>query len=282
MNKFKFDLISDLHEDINNFYLGQPNEGVENLVIAGDLAEYASLKNNAYETLRDAAFMYKRVFYVPGNHEYYGGNYQKVNEELRAQCEKLGVFFLQNDVVDIEGTDIAVVGGTAFADSNEGNPRTMHMLKQTMADFTYITYGEGNPLVLQNPSPYDVGHLADVRETRRTITPEIYYKLHKEAMSYFANEIQKRANKKIILVTHHALSEKSVMPRFFDEYHLNGGYRSCEEKFFEQHRNIAVHCHGHMHDFIRYELHSTRVYCNPYGYQRYEPKPGYRPITIEV
>jgi hypothetical protein len=287
----KFDLISDLHEDINNWSLQEPNEGSEVLVIAGDLAEYGSLKKNIFETLRDASFMYKNTIYVAGNHEFYGDNYQRVVRELKSKCDTFGnVHFLHGNSVFID--DIVFVGGTLFTDMNDNDDATKRVVRQCMADFFYITYGEKSPNPLVDKaiasSAWDFpgdqlnNYSHTVYGDMRICTPDDYVTEHRKMLLSFEDECTKYADKKIVLVTHHAMSEKSVMPRFQTDYLMNGGYRSHLEWFFEKHKNIAVHCHGHMHDIIRYDVANTRVYCNPYGYFKYEPKPNYAPQQIEV
>jgi hypothetical protein len=267
--KMKFDLISDLHEDINKWSLGDPNPGSEILVIAGDLCEYRKLAETNFKTLREANERYKHVIYVPGNHEYYGVNFQYFNLKLKEFCEQFsGIHFLQPGTFEVPDTDVAFIGGTLFTDMNGDDKATKYSIVQCLADFSYIFY------------------TGDHYE-RRIITPQDYVNIHREFTLYFENECERLKDKKIVLVTHHAMSDKSVMPRFQMEYLMNGGFRSKMDWFFEKHKNVHVHCHGHMHDVIRYTIANTRVYCNPYGYQSAhwkseENKPNYGPLQIEV
>ncbi len=284
--KFKFDLVSDLHEDINNYYPQAPNEGSSVLVVAGDLCEYAHLKATDYASLKEFKQLYERVIYVPGNHEYYGSLYQMVNDKVAENCDKIGVDFLNPGTVEIAGENIAFVGAALFTDMNGEDPVTMHRIREMMADFTYIQYIDENMALSlgANGEPAGTWREGLPYGMVRTIKPQDYVKLHRKFRLYMENECERLAqiDKKVVLVTHHAMSQKSVMPRYEREFFMNGGYHSRMEDFFHKHKNVAVHCHGHMHDYIRYEVAATRVYCNPYGYNKYEPKSNYGPLQIEV
>ncbi len=263
MNKtLQFDLMSDLHEDAGRFDIPAPNEGSTVLVLAGDLAEYQNLRSNNFKTLRAAKDLYEHVIYVPGNHEYYGGNYQNVNSFLEEECAKIDVKFLRGDVFELG--DVVFVGCTLFTNFNDENELTMKAIKQYMADFTYITYTEPD------------GH-------RHIITPENMLTEHKLSVKYIKQQAERFRDKKIVLVTHHAMSRNSVSPRLYAEYHINGGYYSDLDYLFHDNKNIHVHCHGHMHNYFRYDVANTRVYCNPRGYvKRGETSPNYGPCPIEV
>jgi Icc-related predicted phosphoesterase len=286
----KFDLVSDLHDDYNKTkgFPYEPNEGSEILVVAGDWMERQSFRNSKYQALREAQLMYKHVVVIAGNHEFYGANYQATVNEFREVMNGMeGVHFLHGDKWDVPFTDILFMGGTLFTDMNGDDPLTKARMKQYMADFTYITYG--GPIITPaiKSSAWDMsdGGFLDAPSTygdRKIVTPDDYVREWRAMTKYFEDTADENPDKKIVLVTHHAMSEKSVMPRFMIQYLENGGYRTRMEWFFEKHKNVHVHCHGHMHDFIRYEHANTRVYCNPFGYYRHEPKPNYGPLQIEV
>jgi hypothetical protein len=173
--------------------------------------------------------------------------------------------------------------GTENEDLHELTCRTV---KQCMADFTYITWGDRNAVNVIASSAWDYSDetlaLNGWGRGHRIANPRDYMAEHRKFTQFFEDECEKYADKKVVLVTHHAMSKKSIMPRFENDQLMNGGYASHMEWFFEKHKNVAVHCHGHMHDFIRYESAATRVYCNPFGYYRHEPKDQYGPLQIEV
>lgn len=266
----KFDLVSDLHEDINNFHTKPANPGSEILVIAGDLAEASFLRASNYASLKEYLDYYEEVIYVAGNHEYYGTNIQAVNNMLADECDRLGVRFLQCGTFEVPGTNVAFVGATLWTDMNGEDAATMHQIKQVMADWTYIGYKDdslvgGDPLMVNRFSPQQSAN-----------------EFHR-ALQYIEDECDRLNDRSVVVVTHHAMSTKSIVERFQNQWIMNGGFASDCDWFFHKHKNVKVHCHGHMHDYLRYNLGSATVYCNPYGYQKYmERKPHYGPLQIEV
>lgn len=287
----KFDLMSDLHIDVNKkFFLPEPNEGSEILVLAGDLAEFGSLMNTYFKPFHEMAKMYKHVVYIAGNHEFYGANYQATVKHFRETFGRMYegnvIHFLHGDTWEVPDSDVAFVGGTLFTDMNGGDPWTMRTVEQCMADFTYITYNADLEPAISWQYPQDkLANLSDVMVYggNRICKPADYIREHKAMLLKFENECDRLADKKIVLVTHHAMSEKSVSPIYERDYLMNGGYRSWLEPFFDRHRNVKVHCHGHMHTYFRYEIAETRIYCNPCGYTKYgETRKDYGPIQIEV
>lgn len=279
----KFDLLSDLHIDINHhFKPKEANEGSKLLALCGDVAEIGYLRASKFAIFKEYKKLYEDVVYVAGNHEFYGSNYQATNRILADELGALDVKFLQPKfgLLTWELGDVVFIGGTCWTDCNRSDPLTLHGLKQCMADFTYITTTIGG-------SNADVSDLSDVMlETNQRVhfTPLHSVEEHEMQMKHFEHFASHYSGKKkIVLLTHHALSEKSIVSRFKDQTLMNGGFASRHEDFFDRFRTIKIHCHGHMHDPLEYKLYDTEVHCNPYGYQRYtEYKPHYGPKQLEV
>ena len=68
-----------------------------------------------------------------------------------------------------------------------------------------------------------------------------------------------------VVINHHALSRKSIHPRFADSL-LNACFVSDAERLVDG-RRTPLWTHGHTHDSNDY-VHGTRVVCNPRGYAR--------------
>jgi hypothetical protein len=268
----KFDLLSDLHIDINkNFRPQEPNPGSEVLVLAGDIAEIQSLRHTKFQIFKEYKDLYKEVVYVAGNHEFYGANYQRTNEILEHECGNIGVRFLQPDCgrnYFWEHDGVLFVGGTLWTDCNKLDPITLSGLKQMMADFSWISYGDSTLLPSGVVPPF---------------SPDQSAREHAYHLHCFDDVISRNKDKKVVLVTHHAMSEKSVVAYFRGQYIMNGGFMSQRDDFFDKHRNIMYHCHGHMHNPLQYYLFDTEVNCNPYGYRKYgEGSSIYGPRQLEV
>ena len=64
---------------------------------------------------------------------------------------------------------------------------------------------------------------------------------------------------------------------------MNGGYASDLSDFILDHPQIKLWTHGHMHQCFDYMIGSTRVVCNPRGYEGYETDSHWNPqILLEI
>ena len=89
-------------------------------------------------------------------------------------------------------------------------------------------------------------------------------------------------DKKIIVVTHHAPSAKSI-DIVYETDKANGSYASNLENFILDHPNIKLWCHGHIHSQSDYMIGDCRVICNPRGYEMYRPNLAFESrLLIEV
>ena len=82
-------VVSDLHVEFGN-PIPAPVEDADFIALAGDLAPYRPA------VIRELARAWgeKRVFYVPGNHEFYGGDIDHVRAALARQCLEVGIDLL--------------------------------------------------------------------------------------------------------------------------------------------------------------------------------------------
>lgn len=113
-------LISDLHIECEQ-PLPALNPAAELIVLAGD--------NHAQLVSLEVAAYYRREYGVPilllaGNHEFYGGDIEQLLPALRDGAAALeGVFFLENDAVEIGG--VRFLGCTLWSDcALSGTDRT--------------------------------------------------------------------------------------------------------------------------------------------------------------
>lgn len=114
-------LLSDLHlERYPDFQpLAAPDADL--LVLAGDIGSYQAESRLATDDFGLGRFSprrpgapWRRVLYLPGNHEYDGLPYDETRERLRGLCGQLGIDWLEQAVLDIDG--VRFVGSTLWAD----------------------------------------------------------------------------------------------------------------------------------------------------------------------
>lgn len=253
----KLHLVSDIHLEFGGLQL--PG-GADLLVVAGDLCEARSFFRNDSNAWRragaemrrfvnDEFAKYPRVVYVPGNHEYYGGSIAGTDDKLRL----LTPTFLQGMSVDID--DYRLFGTTLWTDANRNSPMTLNVLQRLMSDFRVI---DEFPVI------------------RMTL-------LHQQQLTGLKTFLAENSNRKTVVVTHHAPSHRSVNEKYADDQYMNGGYFSDLDMLIADNPQIALWCHGHMHDPSDYTIGDTHVVCHPRGYLGYEPGArNYKPLEIDL
>src|SRR5205814_80236 len=89
------------------------------LVLAGDIGSYqsGSLLESAdfgLERFSPKAGWPVPVLYVPGNHEYDNLDFDTTHARLRDICKRLGITWLEREVLEIDG--VRFIGTTLWAD----------------------------------------------------------------------------------------------------------------------------------------------------------------------
>lgn len=247
---FNFQVFSDIHWDfdrragrsvwmptVTNRY-SPPNPQDVTLFLPGDL-DYASHVDYPISKLAE---MYKRLVVVLGNHDYWHSNatIDDTNEIVRETFSRYdNVHLLHNESIVLD--DVLIYGGTCWTDMDALDPLVMLNAPRTMVpDFEYI-----------------VGMTADEWCTQ-----------HGKFITNLFDAIDtQRPGQRMIVVGHHLPSYQSVHPRY-----RVGGWASANPYFASDleyaffNTNIDVWLHGHTHDSFDYNINTTRVICNPRGY----------------
>jgi predicted phosphodiesterase len=282
----KIKLVSDLHLEFSDIMI--PNDAdYDLLILSGDIMVAQDLHDHQDENVRTAAmlemlgsrqlksqrfrdflkrcsFQFPHVIYVAGNHEFYHGKFFASIDHLREECAKYpNVYFLENDVKVIN--DIVFMGATLWTDCNKHDPFTLHALADMMNDFR----------IIRND---DAGY--------RTLKPADIADRHRKTLQYFKTVMDGYPQEqKFVVVGHHTPSHMSCHPQYAHDYIMNGGYHSDLSEFILDHPQIKLWTHGHTHHPFDYVLGSTRVVCNPRGYESdgYTEDTGWNPnIVLEV
>jgi UDP-2,3-diacylglucosamine pyrophosphatase LpxH len=265
----KFQLMSDLHLEFGPY---QPkNKGAETLLIAGDAfvsGDYVRLENDSYTAtqylegidryfkfLEVASQEFDNIIHISGNHEHYGGDFAKTRNTLQNKlfADFPKVTHLENDGIFFDGGDVCVLGATLWTDFANRNESIMRVASHTMNDY-YKIINTNRPVtasnVLQSLEPIDI------------------YETHINSKLWLESIIDAMPNKKIVVMTHHAPSHKSVLGTHKKDY--SELYASDLDNFIEERDNISVWCHGHVHHNKDYMIGNTRVLCAPRGYVGHE------------
>jgi Icc-related predicted phosphoesterase len=191
------------------------------------------------------------VFYVGGNHEAYHGRFDLFHDELRAILPS-NVTLMENEVVQYG--DVVFLGATLWTNANNHDQLTLYTLKYNMNDYKVIK--------THNKSA-DIYH---------KLTPETTVATHVKTVNWFRQTLPQYADRRVVVITHHAPSFKSISPQYSGpgDFHLNGGYASDLSELILDHPQIKVHIHGHVHSRHDYLIGDTRILANPRGYKGHE------------
>lgn len=160
----------------------------------------------------------------------------------------------------IEFDDVTFVCGTMWTDFNDGDPSTLMSIAYCMNDFRIVK----NSLAKEPINTMEGEVLVAGK-----FTPEYAWGEHIKFIDFLNKAIENKS--KVVVVTHHGPSKKSIHPKYADDYEMNGGYVSSLEDIIEPNPQIKYWIHGHVHSKFDYTIGETRVLTNPRGYIGHEP-----------
>lgn len=233
-------ILSDLHIEAGHF--AAPETDADAVVLAGDIAVGLDGLRWARESFQNMP-----ILYVPGNHEYYGAKLEEMAVELRSCARTLGIHYLDNDVVEVAG--VRFIGSTLWTDFElfGSGPKSigdaLRAAGTYLCDFSVIRFG-----------------------TTGLLQPAQTMVLHREARSYIAKALARPFDGPSVVITHHAPSWASVVPRYQNEI-TSAAFASRLDHLVEQ---ADLWIHGHTHASIDTRIGANpfigRLICNPRGY----------------
>ncbi|GGP26812.1 metallophosphoesterase [Silvimonas amylolytica] len=235
-------LLSDLHLEFCDLRCDLKDGEVDVVVLAGDIHTGDRALDWATREFRNS-----QVIYIPGNHEYYRGEYHEVLAKLREGASERGIHLLERNTVTID--DVSFFGTTLWTDmalfghDQEGSPSGIKEADLYMNDFRQIRLKE------------------DGGERRFCAADSV--ELHKESVTWLRDSLRNH-NGKSFVITHHSPSFRSVPDRYSQSL-LSAAFSSNLDDLV----GLAdVWAHGHTHDSFDYLVGKCRVVCNPRGYTR--------------
>lgn len=236
-------IFSDLHLEFGSRFDVDPPADADVALCAGDV-----LTKGVVPSLRWLGERLSHripVVFVGGNHEYYNGSIlEGVADAKAAVSDYPNLHYLENAQVEIDG--ITFVGGTLWTDFHLFGFKpevAMSYAAHDMNDFKKIKFSK---------TPYV------------KFKPMHAYRKHVETRDFIASELRTRRGQKVVVVTHHAPSPRSIADGFRTDP-ISASYASdMEELIFET--GPALWVHGHVHHRNDYMLDICRVVSNPRGY----------------
>ena len=243
----KIQYFSDLHVEFSNIDI--PETDADIIIAAGDIGV-------GLMGLKFLQKLNKPVFYVPGNHEFYDQDYNKLWEALEKESAGSNVIVLGNSIRQIfhkvngRGNELHIIGSTLWTDfelcEKESYMDYANYARNMMSDYHYIRNGD---------------HL---------ITPEETRSFCNYTQGYIAAALGEYSQVKKLVVTHHLPSALSIDERYWRDVRtvrLNAAFASNLDYLF---RPELVWIHGHTHSSCNYSKNGTKVLANPRGYSGYE------------
>lgn len=246
----KLYILSDLHTEFGDF--NPPATDADVIVLAGDIGVGTAGIEWAARQFRE-----KPVIYVPGNHEYYHHDID-ITDELKSGASA-NVHVLDQDEYEIDG--VRFLGTTLWTD--------------------FRLNGEGEAWFARQKAKRSIGDFEVIRNGDRRFTPEDSVVMHETSKAWLVKELRTTFKGPTVVVTHHLPATLSIASQYKNDP-LNPAFPSNLEDVIEMHQP-DLWIHGHTHVACDYEIHGTRVMCNPRGYPSESSDRGFRPaLVVEI
>lgn len=273
----RLQFFSDLHLERHPNFMPKAAEDVDVLVLAGDIGSYQSgslLKERDFGLSRFSPSVsgapWRRVLYVPGNHEFDSLEFDEGLARLKRICCDLGIEWLDREVINIEG--VRFVGTTlwsdfeALASSEKTETRRLQAREKAFRAANFYlrkntTLKDGMPMLAEG-----------VRE------------LALDCQDWLRLMLSMPHDGKTVVVTHFAPSLRSADPR----YGLTPGTAGFCNSLDDLLPRADLWIHGHLHCFNDYVVEGLdlggpwkcRVVANPLGYAGKGEQEAFRPNLV--
>lgn len=232
-------LLSDLHINVNGekqfSYLWEKDHFPHDLFICGDLG--SEVKQNV-DFITRCSSKWNRIIYLPGNHEYYGGDIPHIDNEYRQAFRDTNIHYCNESWWSFPEYDL--YAGTLWSNPN---PVQELVILDEINDFRYIKL-KGQIINCNDFRDRNANFLRNY-----AITKAIY----------------RNTKVPLIVASHFLPNVRSIHPAFANDPTNSYYCNALEDDFF---KDITHWMHGHTHKSMQYKIYDCVVSCNPYGYGR--------------
>lgn len=297
---------SDLHLEFGSIELSN-SEAADVLILAGDICmarDFELGDKNMYAENKRAqryhAFFeqvsreFPKVIYILGNHEHYNGDFAYSYSILKRHLAVYpNIHVMDKEALELEG--VTFVCATMWTSMNDEDPITLHAVKDMMNDFRNVK--NSDRMISRKVPLYDNEHFETnehgyvvrnvighkFKEEPGKFSPEDSVEDHKKAMQYINHVLMNDETKPYVVVTHHTPSWQSCAPKWQGDRVMNGAFHTELGDFIAYRPQIKLWVHGHTHDEFDYEIGTTRIVCNPRGYNGHEARAdSFKLMYVEV
>jgi predicted phosphodiesterase len=265
-------LLSDLHLEANPGFVPTPASGADVLVLAGDIGSYQA--NSALTASGDTDFGLARfsplngwptpVLFVPGNHEYDGLDFDEAHDRLRETCARLGIVWLESDVLHMNG--VRFVGSTLWTDFDALGPMAGQSLPAKIpAHFSHPNSLYTRQLKAREKAFRAANYYLRKTGTTRGATPWLAEQVREQALqsqAWLSAALDTPFDGSTVVVTHFAPSLRSADPRY-GQVPGTAGFCNALDALLPR---AQLWLHGHLHCPVDYRHQGCRVVANPLGY----------------
>ena len=264
----KIQLLSDLHLESHPHFVPEAAPGADLLVLAGDIGSYQS-----GSLLRDPDFGLARfsplhgwptpVLFLPGNHEYDGLDFDLAHDRLRETCERLGMVWLEREVVRMAG--VRFIGTTLWSDFDALAPAS----GDPGATLTTLLRARDKAFRAAN-------YYLRKNTSMRGGAPMLAQQLREQGLvcqQWLRTALAQACPEPTVVVTHFAPSLKSADPRYGLTPGTAGFCNSLDELLLQ----ADLWLHGHLHAPSDYVHQGCRVVANPLGYAGKDEQRAFQP-----
>lgn len=245
-------IYSDLHLEFSDFDV--PKTGFDVVILAGDIHVGEHGVRWAKNTFVDIP-----VIYICGNHEYYHGEINEVQDAIRAEVAGTNIHYLENETISIN--DTRFICATLWTDFGILGNQPVHMMQAGywMNDYNWIALGDN------------------------VLVPQDTERFHQASRKYLEDQLRAPdgKTKKSVVVTHHAPSAQSLKNERVGVDVSPAYASSLDELMLDYAPDLWIH--GHTHESVDYRIGTTRVISNPRGYSRTTNGDGnqnFQPVCI--
>ncbi|WFR97569.1 metallophosphoesterase [Rhizobium tumorigenes] len=243
-------VLSDLHLE----HAAMPDLAVPHAdicVVAGDVMTKGVVPSLEWLDANIAPHM--PVVFCAGNHEFYRAFLRESLSDARRWQGSGRVYFLEDSSVTLDG--VTFCGSTLWTDFDLLGEDWSDIAQRTAAadlnDYRMVKYGK---------QPF------------KPLYPLHTFQKHVVSRRFLEDCVREHGDGKLVFVTHHAPSFRSVEDRFRKDV-LSAAYASDMEYLMGGPGGPELWVHGHLHNTSDYMVGSTRVVSNPRGYPR---EPSYQ------
>ena len=274
-------LLSDLHLERAPHWRPKALPDIDLLVIAGDVGSYQAGSELVDDDFglgrfspRAPGASWKRVLYIPGNHEFDALDFDTTYARLRTLCEGLGIEWLDREVVVIDG--VRFVGTTLWADFDALAVRETGLAAQLKARekaFRAANFYLNKYTTLKAGQP---------------VLAEGWRAMSLDCQGWLRAALETPFEGTTVAVTHFAPSLRSADPR----YGLVPGTAGFCNAMDDLLPLADFWFHGHLHcanDYVARDVradgteHACRVVANPLGYLKRGEQEDFREdLVIEI